>query len=169
MKPVSDMTPQDLAGGSYLTANVWNGTTGAKVEVSIDGGAKAPAQRTQQARGEEYRVGAEWADPYAATRQLSVNRYAQQSTSGDPRSQGYELYRGSKYGPGAARPGNNIADRMSHLWRLPLPANLSVGVHRAEVTATDRLGRRFTETISFEVVEKRPQMEFRKELFTTGG
>ena len=58
---------------------------------------------------------------------------------------------------------------MSHLWRLPLPANLSVGVHRAEVTATDRLGRRFTETISFEVVEKRPQMEFRKELFTTGG
>ncbi len=118
------VTPQDLAGGSYLTANVWNGTTGSKVEVSIDGGAKAPAQRTQQARGEEYRVGAEWADPYAATRQLSVNRYAQQSTSGDPRSQGYELYRGSKYGPGAARPGNNIADRMSHLWRLPLPANL---------------------------------------------
>ena len=27
------MTPQDLAGGSYLTANVWNGTTGAKVIV----------------------------------------------------------------------------------------------------------------------------------------
>ena len=41
----------------------------------------------------------------------------------------------------------------SHLWRLELPADLAVGQHTAEVTATDVQGRTFTETLTFEVTE----------------
>jgi len=49
--------------------------------------------------------------------------------------------------------GGSLADRSMHLWRLELPADLAVGQHTAEVTATDVHGRTFTETISFEVTE----------------
>lgn len=47
--------------------------------------------------------------------------------------------------------GGSVADRSMHLWRLELPADLSVGMHTAEVTATDVHGRSYTETLKFEV------------------
>ena len=49
--------------------------------------------------------------------------------------------------------GGGLNDRASHIWRLPLPADLAVGEHSAEVTATDVHGRAFTETFTFEVVD----------------
>jgi C terminal of Calcineurin-like phosphoesterase/N terminal of Calcineurin-like phosphoesterase/Calcineurin-like phosphoesterase len=49
--------------------------------------------------------------------------------------------------------GGGLHDRTSHLWRLQLPADLAVGEHTAEVTATDVHGREFTEEITFEVTE----------------
>ncbi|GAA4286880.1 calcineurin-like phosphoesterase family protein [Georgenia daeguensis] len=49
--------------------------------------------------------------------------------------------------------GGSLADRSMHLWRLELPADLAVGQHTAEVTATDVHGRTFTETLTFEVTE----------------
>ncbi|WP_237565303.1 calcineurin-like phosphoesterase C-terminal domain-containing protein [Ornithinimicrobium cavernae] len=49
--------------------------------------------------------------------------------------------------------GGSLADRTMHLWRLELPADLAVGEHTAEVTATDVHGREFTETLTFEVTE----------------
>jgi hypothetical protein len=49
--------------------------------------------------------------------------------------------------------GGSLADRSMHLWRLELPADLAVGQHTAEVTATDVHGRTFTETLTFEVAE----------------
>ncbi|EMY33950.1 metallophosphoesterase domain-containing protein [Arthrobacter crystallopoietes BAB-32] len=49
--------------------------------------------------------------------------------------------------------GGSLADRMMHLWRLELPSGLAVGLHTAEVTATDVHGRQFTETLTFEVTE----------------
>lgn len=49
--------------------------------------------------------------------------------------------------------GGSVADRSMHLWRLNLPADLSVGMHTAEVTATDVHGRSYTETLKFEVTE----------------
>lgn len=49
--------------------------------------------------------------------------------------------------------GGGLADRSMHLWRLGLPADLAVGEHSAEVTATDVHGREFTETLTFEVTE----------------
>lgn len=51
--------------------------------------------------------------------------------------------------------GGSLADRSMHLWRLELPAGLRNGTHRAEVTATDAYGRKFTETLRFEVAERR--------------
>ncbi|AUI51954.1 calcineurin-like phosphoesterase C-terminal domain-containing protein [Arthrobacter crystallopoietes] len=49
--------------------------------------------------------------------------------------------------------GGSLADRMMHLWRLELPADLAVGEHTAEVTATDVHGREFTETLTFQVTK----------------
>lgn len=49
--------------------------------------------------------------------------------------------------------GGSVADRSMHLWRLNLPADLSVGMHTAEVTATDVHGRSYAETLKFEVTE----------------
>lgn len=47
--------------------------------------------------------------------------------------------------------GGGRVDHLMHLWRLPLPADLSVGRHVAKVTATDVHGHSFTESITFEV------------------
>ncbi len=47
--------------------------------------------------------------------------------------------------------GGSIADRTMHLWRSSVPTDLKPGKHTAKVTATDVHGRRFTETITFEV------------------
>ncbi|WP_104108417.1 calcineurin-like phosphoesterase family protein [Nocardioides sp. 616] len=60
----------DLVGQTYLTANVYLGSTGTRVTVSVDGGAARPAQRTQQMRGEAKNTGAEWSDPVAVQEQL---------------------------------------------------------------------------------------------------
>ncbi|MFH5824512.1 calcineurin-like phosphoesterase C-terminal domain-containing protein [Georgenia sp. AZ-5] len=49
--------------------------------------------------------------------------------------------------------GGGLADRSMHLWRLELPADLAVGEHTAEVTATDVHGRTYTDTLTFEVTE----------------
>lgn len=60
----------DLAGGSWLTANFFFGSTGSTVEVGIDGGPVEEATRTQQMEGEAPNVGAEYSDPYAVSQQL---------------------------------------------------------------------------------------------------
>lgn len=41
----------------------------------------------------------------------------------------------------------------SHLWRLALPADLEAGAHTAAITATDRYGQQYTETIDFTVTD----------------
>lgn len=60
----------DELGESWLTTNVWAGSTGTEVSVSIDGRPAQQAQRTQQLEGESKRVGAEFSDPAAAQEQL---------------------------------------------------------------------------------------------------
>lgn len=47
--------------------------------------------------------------------------------------------------------GGSLADRTMHLWRLQLPTDLAAGEHTATVTATDVYGRKFTETLTFNV------------------
>ncbi len=112
---------RDGLAGTWLTTDFWMGSTGAAVDVSLDGGATVPAERTQSMNGEAPRVGAEWSDPAAVQQQLVH--------------------------------GGSLADRSMHLWRLPLPADLTVGEHTAEVTATDVHGREYTETLTFRVTE----------------
>lgn len=162
------LTKADLDGGaSWLVANFWNGTSRAKVAVQIDDRKPVAATRTQQAKGEGQRAGTEYGDPYALMRQLGVARYGLASTSGDDRAQGWEVFRGSKFGPGPAQPLSRWlwSDRSNHLWRLALPSDLAVGTHTATVRATDDDGREFVDSLMFEVVDERPPMQFRKETF----
>lgn len=160
------ITREDLDGGTYLTANVWAGTTDSTVTVSIDGAEPVTAEITQPAAGEEVRRGVEWSDPSALIRQLTSARMSYQSTSGNPQAQGLHLYNGQVYGPSAPRPvEGNLADGSPHLWRIPLSADLENGMHLAEVVWTDRYGNEHTETLAFEVVDERPQQSFRLDTF----
>ena len=61
---------EDLAGGTWLTTNLFLGSTGATVEVSLDGAPATKAERTQRLRGEGVNVGAEYSDPHAVAQQL---------------------------------------------------------------------------------------------------
>ncbi|MEL7547842.1 MAG: calcineurin-like phosphoesterase family protein [Pseudomonadota bacterium] len=158
------LTPLDLAGGSYLTANVWDGSSETQVEAEI-AGAVFPMERTQPATGEGLWLGAFWADPFAIQRQLSVARYALQSRSGEARNQGWEVFQGAQFGPAPPQPQAVIADRNMHLWRLSLPSTLPIGAHTVTITATDRHGRTSTEHIVIEVRDTRPPARFRSDVF----
>lgn len=151
-------TPDELAAGVYLTANVWSGERNTEVMASIDGGDPQEMVRTQAGEGEDILSGAEYADPFAVLRQLTIGRYAYKSTSGDERAQGFEIWQGSRFGPVAPQgmASWGIANSSTHLWRLPLSADLPVGSHVARVTVKDRYGREFVEQIPFEVRTERP-------------
>ncbi len=159
------VTPGELAEGVLITANVWAGSAETTVSATLAGGEVLAMTRTQDGAGEAPGIGAEYADPFAAERQLTVGRYAYRSRSGDPRAQGFELYQGASFGPAAPQPQRAIADRNMHLWTARLPQDLPLGVHRILVTSTDRNGLSFSDTIIIEVREERPQMRFRSELW----
>ncbi len=158
-------TRDDLTEGVWLTANVWIGSAETRVTATIGDGEPMAMTRTQPGEGEAVRMGAEWSDPFAAQRQLSVARYAYQSRSGEERNQGFEVFRGSRFGPAAPQPMRALADRNMHLWRLRLPEDLPFGVHRVRVETTDRFGERSVEFTTFEVREERPPWRWRQELW----
>jgi len=158
------VTPEDFAGGVWLTANVWAGSAETRVSARLPGGDTLTLARTQEGEGEAVRIGAEWADPFAIQRQFSVGRYALESRSGDDRAQGHELFRGSQFGPAPPQPQRALADRNMHLWRAQLP-QLPEGVHRIEITSTDRNGLVFTDTLIVEVRSERPPRRWRAELW----
>jgi hypothetical protein len=159
------LTPADLAEGTWLTANVWAGCADTAVKLRINGGPAIPMQRTQQGTGEAVKIGAEWADPFATQRQLSVARFAYASESGIERNQGVEAFKGRRFGPAAPQPMSRLADRNMHLWRVQLPEDLPLGVHRAMVTATDRNGQSFTSFLVFELRDQLPPPRWRSELW----
>ncbi|GGY47663.1 calcineurin-like phosphoesterase C-terminal domain-containing protein [Parvularcula lutaonensis] len=161
---VQTLTPRDLSRGSYLTANVWFGSSESSVELTLDG-RTIPMVRTQDSSGEAPKVGAEWADPFATQRQLSVARFAMESRSGLERNQGVEAANGIRTGPAAPQPQYAVADRNVHLWRARLPEDLPLGVHRAVVTTTDRHGRTSEDTIVIEIREQLPPARFRSDVF----
>lgn len=66
----TEVSASDLAAGTFLTANVFAGSTGTEVEVAVDGGEAKAAARTQEMQGEAKRVGALWSDPVAVQEQL---------------------------------------------------------------------------------------------------
>ncbi|WP_212541894.1 calcineurin-like phosphoesterase C-terminal domain-containing protein [Sphingopyxis indica] len=155
------LTPQDIAGGSWLTANVWMGDSDTVVTVSIDGGAAQRMERTQQARGEPSHVGADFADPFALQHQLAVTRTAIASRSGDPLAQGYIQGRQDRFAPAPPRPQGSAADHSSHLWRFRIPGGLRDGTHSAQVHVERPQGSSTSETMIFETRATRPQPTFR--------
>ncbi|MFP4228753.1 MAG: calcineurin-like phosphoesterase C-terminal domain-containing protein [Salinivenus sp.] len=158
------LTPGDIEDGVWLTANVWAGSDETTVEAELPDGTQLTFDRTQTGEGDTTRRGAEWADPVATARQLSVARYAFESRSGDERAQGYETFRGAQFGPAPPQPQTSIANRSVHLWRGKLP-ELPVGTHPITVTSTDRNGRTYRDTIVLEVREERPARYWRDELW----
>jgi hypothetical protein len=158
------LTPEDFAGGVWLTANVWAGSAETVVEATLSNGEVLTLERTQQGAGESRKIGSEWADPFATVRQLSVARWAFQSTLGVEEAQGSELFTGRQFGPAPPQPQRSIADRNMHLWRVKLP-ELPMGVHTIEVVSTDRNGLKFIDLITVEVRTERPPRYWRHEIW----
>lgn len=157
------LTTEDLEDGTWLTANVWAGSADTEVTAVLSNGSELHLERTQSGEGEAPKVGPEWSDPFAAQRQLSVARRALESRRGEPRAQGFELFRGNHYWPAAPQPQGAVADRSMHLWRVRLPADLAEGVHVARVTSVDRNGLEHRGSIAFEVRPDRPPRFFRRQ------
>lgn len=151
-------TPEDLGATVWLTANIWIGDRNTEVTATINGGVEIPMTRSQPGNGENILAGAEFADPFATPRQMTIGRFAWESRSGEPRAQGFEVWQGSSYGPGPAQSAETwmIADSSSHLWRLEMPADLPEGAHVIEVTARMADGRTYSDRITFEVRPERP-------------
>lgn len=59
-----------LANDTWLTTNVWMGSTGSTVKVSIDGEDPVKSTRTQSLTGETARTGAKYSDPVAIAEQF---------------------------------------------------------------------------------------------------
>jgi hypothetical protein len=141
----------DLAGRSWITADVWMGDSTTKVMVSIDGATPAPMARTQDLKGEGIRTGSAYSDPFALQRQLTMARAAIQSRSGDAEAQGYVQGRQKRLPPMPPQPRGSRADHSPHIWRFDLPAGLAEGPHTAVVTVTREQGEPARDTLVFEV------------------
>jgi len=158
------LTHEELQQGIYITANVWAGSSETMVEAVINREQQLTLTRTQEGQGEAPRIGADYADPFASKRQLTVARFAIQSRSGNERNQGYEAYRGTTFF-GVPQPQTAVSDRNMHLWKARMPEDLPGGTHVITVTSTDRNGRQFVDHVIFEVMEERPFPHHRQELW----
>lgn len=145
------LTKADLAGQSWLTADVWMGDSTSRVSIAIDGAAPVPMTRTQDLKGERIRSGSAYADPFALQRQLTMARAAIQSRSGDPETQGYVQGRQQRLPPMPPQPRGSRADHSPHIWRYDLPADLAEGMHTAVVSVTRDQGEPARDTLVFEV------------------
>ncbi|MEM7615536.1 MAG: hypothetical protein AAF245_10845, partial [Pseudomonadota bacterium] len=163
---MSMLTTEDLAEGTWLAVNVWNGSKSSTVSVSINRGAALQAERTQSGTGEEKRVGVAFADPFAIAKQATQGRVAARSVDGGDETAGFQSWQGAEW---IGEPGPfqrwMLTDNSQHLWRVDLPETLPVGVHLLEVTTTDRHGRTYSNTMTFEVVEELPNPKWQAELF----
>ena len=153
------LTRADLRGGTWVAVNVWNGSQQSTVSVAVDDGAPISAVRTQPGKGERALSGPEYADPWAVALQSTNGRIAVRSDRGGDDTAGFTTWRGVRWS-GVAGPfqGSMLTKRSNHLWRAYLPTDLSLGVHTLEVSTTDRYGRTFRDTSTFEVVERIPEM-----------
>ena len=162
---VKVLTPQDLAAQSYITANIFMADSATEVSLTLNTGEVIEMVRTQEAEGEAARIGAAYADPFATQRQLVVARYAIESRSGTPNTQGYQPYSRRGGSPMVPQPQGSVADRNIHLWRALLPADLDEGVYVATITATDRHGEAMTDRMVFEVRAERPDPNWRADVW----
>ncbi|WP_189799429.1 calcineurin-like phosphoesterase family protein [Tateyamaria sp. syn59] len=160
------LTTDDLAEGTWLAVNVWGGSASSTVVASINGGDAMEATRTQSGTGEEKREGVEYADPLALAVQSTQGSIAARSVDGGDETAGFSTWQGTSW-TGKVNPfqGWMLTDNSSHLWRVDMPSDLPVGVHKIEITVTDRHDRVFRDTIAFEVVEELPNLEWQAEFW----
>ena len=98
---------------------------------------------------------------------MYVFRYAAKSESGNERTQGFELFRGSHYGTADPQPldASRWTQSSNHIWAFDMPSDLAPGIHVAKITTVDAYGKRYATTKTFEVAEERPAPYFRREVF----
>jgi hypothetical protein len=149
---------------TFLTANIWNGSKDSKVYLKLDRRRPVKMVRTQDGEGEQM---LESLDPFALRMQLYSYRFAAKSESGNERTQGFELWTGAHYGPDNPQPLDEwmLTDQSHHMWQAPLPADLKEGVHHAKVITIDLHGKKYVDSLTFEVVKERPPAFFRSELW----
>lgn len=149
------LTTADLAAGSKLMVNVWNGSRDSKVWVKINDGIWTPAMRTQDGTGEGKN---EALDVFALKKQMYVYRFAAKSESGNERAQGFEKFQGSKFGVSDPRPIDSWqwAQSSIHLWAYDLPNTLPIGAHTVYVRTEDVHGQRYKSHMTFEVMDVHP-------------
>ena len=151
------LTQADLAEGTWVAVNVWNGTKNSLVSVSINGGDIMMGTRTQAGDGEAKLKGVEYADPLALWKQSTQSSVSARSIDGGSDTAGYTTWQDV---PWQGRPGPfqrwMLTDNSQHLWRVDLPSDLPIGTHTMEVSTTDRYGRRFSRIYTFEIVEELP-------------
>ncbi|MEO0991763.1 MAG: calcineurin-like phosphoesterase family protein, partial [Pseudomonadota bacterium] len=155
------ITRGDLEDGTWLVVNVWNGSDRNIVSASINDGAAMQAARTQDGDGEAKLRGIDYSDPLAIYKQASQSSVATVSVDGGDATKGFTTWQSV---PWAGIPGPfqrwMLTDNSHHLWRVDLPSNLPAGAHKLEVRTTDRYGRTFTLTQTFEVVEELPDFDW---------
>ncbi|MEL7040986.1 MAG: calcineurin-like phosphoesterase family protein [Pseudomonadota bacterium] len=162
---VKILTPEDLQGRAWLTANIWMGDSTTEVTVALNGAPPTAMTRTQAAQGEAALIGPEWSDPFALQRQFTVARGAIESRSDDLQAQGYKQGRYTSLPPAAPQPRGSVADRNMHLWTFDLPTDLPEGVHTAEIVASREAGETARNTIVFEVRAERPERQWRRDVW----
>lgn len=84
-----------------------------------------------------------------------------------PIDRGFELFRGSEFGLAdpQALPEWMPAKQSMHFWRAKLPADLEKGVYVAKVGTKDIRGNQYEKTVTFAVMDERPDPFFRRQLF----
>lgn len=163
---MSMVTLDDLEGGTWVAVNVWNGSKASTVSVSINGGPQVTAERTQAGDGEDKLKGVEYADPLALVKQSTQGSVAVRSIDGGSDTEGFTTWRGTQWkGEPGPFPRWMLTDNSHHLWRAELPESLPEGAHVMTVTTTDRYGRTFTLTETFEVVGELPDPDWQSSLF----
>ena len=160
------LTSEDLAGGTWLAVNVWNGSAKSVVFAAINGGDAMQAERTQSGTGEEKLRGPEFADPLAMAMQATQGSVAARSVDGGDDTAGYTTWQGVAW-QGEPGPFQDwmLTNNSHHLWRLDLPSELPVGTHTVEITVTDRHDRVYRDIMAFEVVEELPNPNWQAEFW----
>ncbi|WP_299916911.1 calcineurin-like phosphoesterase family protein [uncultured Roseobacter sp.] len=160
------VTLDDLANGTWVAVNVWNGSKSSQVSVAINDGEEMMGTRTQAGAGEEKLEGVNYADPLAIWQQSTISSVSARSVDGGSDTQGYTTWQGTEWF-GKAGPFQRwmLTDSSQHLWRVDLPSELPIGTHTLTVSTTDRHGRFFTQKYAFEVVEELPNPNWQAEFW----
>jgi hypothetical protein len=159
------VTPEDLAAGVDLVANVWMGDRDTIVRAEVDGQTLTLA-RTQEGGGEGQRSGARFADPFATERQLQVARWAFEPGAESKTDWAWQAWQGSSFDPAPPQPQFHVADRNVHLWTARLPTDLEAGVHTVRLTVTYPDGRTAERELPMEVRQERPRPDWDPTLWT---